>query len=146
MYVRTGNPGKRRMAGAHRLSGLRGAQRIVLGDDTVYGPIDPGYEAPDYPTYSPAPVIAPSSPLLSPTTASLLSTLIQTGGAVAARAVTPPTYSSSINPLTGQQTITSYAPIGSTAASSLLGASSLLSSPLIWLVGIGAIAFVAMKR
>jgi hypothetical protein len=53
--------------------------------------------------------------------------------------------------MTGAQTITSYAPIGST--SSLLGTSSLgtefsslLSSPLVLLGGIALIAVFALKR
>lgn len=123
MYVRTGNPGKRRMAGAHRLSGLRGAQRIVLGQDD-----DSGF---DWDTFT--------------------QTLIKTAGSVAAVAVKPPTYSSSINPYTGQQTITSYAPTGYTG--SALGAgvlgtgfSSLLSSPLVLLGGAALLAVVLLKR
>ena len=82
---------------------------------------------------------------------SILNTGITTAGAVAARAVTPPTYSSVVNPVTGAQTITSYAPIGAT--SSLINSSdltsslgSLLSSPLILLGGIALIAVFALKR
>ena len=110
------------MAGAHRFSGLRGLRGLRLGQDATS--IDWG---------------------------NIIDTGITTAGAVAAKAVTPPTYSSVVNPLTGQQTITSYAPIGQTT--SLLNSGtlttdfgSLLSSPLIWIGGIALIALVAMKR
>jgi hypothetical protein len=120
MYVGIGKRASR-LAGSHRLSGLRGLRGRGLGQDV---PIDWG---------------------------SIISTGITTAGAVAVKAVAPPTYSSVVNPITGAQTITSYAPIGAT--SSLLGTSSLgtefsslLSSPLVLLGGIALIAVFALKR
>ena len=77
----------------------------------------------------------------------VLTTGITDAASVAAVAVKPPTYSSVINPVTGAQTITSYAPIGSTG--SLLGTSSLttlLSNPLVLLGGLALVAIVALKR
>ena len=67
------------MAGAHRFSGLRGLRGRRLGQDA-------------------------STPSFDWT--NFLDTTITTAGAVAAKAVTPPTYSSVVNPLQGTQTIT----------------------------------------
>lgn len=105
------------MARANRLSGLRGGGRLGLGQDSS---IDWG---------------------------SVLNNTISTAGAVAAKAVTPPTYSAVINPLTGAQTITSY---GATVPStSLLGTtdlSTLLESPLVLFGGLALVAFLMLKN
>ncbi len=98
---------------------------------------DPGYIGPGSPTAAPAG--SSSNPW-----ASIITTGITTAGAVAAKAVTPPTYSSTINPLTGAQTITSY---GATVPSSLLTSglttnlSSLLESPIVLIGGIALLCF-----
>lgn len=122
MYVGTRKRGMGRLARAHGLSALRGLRGRGLGQDDS-----------------------------SINWGTVLDTGILTAGAVASKAVTPPTYSSVVNPVTGAQTITSYAPIGAT--SSLINSSdltsslgSLFSSPLILLGGIALIAVFALKR
>ena len=102
---------------------------------------DPGYIGPGSPTATPATSANPW--------ASIITTGITTAGAVAAKAVTPPTYSSTINPLTGAQTITSY---GATVPSSLLTSglttdlSSLLESPIVLIGGIALFALMMLRR
>lgn len=118
MYVGRRKIGRGRLAGAHRLSGLRGGRRLVLGQDE--GGINWG---------------------------NVLTTSITDAASVAAVALRPPTYSSVVNPYTGAQSITSYAPLGSTP--SLLGTTSLtglLSSPLVLLGGVALLAVLALKR
>jgi hypothetical protein len=113
------------MAGTHRVSGLRGLRRGLarrLGQDDS-----------------------------SINWGQILTTGITVAGQDAAVALKPPTYSSVVNPLTGAQTITSYAPIGQT--SSILGTTdltsslnSLISSPIVLIGGIALIAVLALKR
>lgn len=79
----------------------------------------------------------------------VLQTAIPAAASVAKVAVTPPTYSSVVNPSTGYSSVTSYgaAPAGGLAnplaASSLTG---LLTSPLILLLGGGLILVMALRR
>ena len=118
MYARTAQLGRmRRVAGAHRLSGLRGL-RGSLGQD--WGDI--------------------------------INNAISTAGSVASVALKPPTYSSVVNPYTGAQTVTSY---GGVPQSSLLSGSpllggadltSVLTSPIVLLGGLGLIAVLLLKR
>lgn len=123
MYVGRRKLGRAGLAGKNRLSGLRGRQGLVLGqDDGSSSDINWG---------------------------NILSTGIVTAGNVAAVAVRPPTYSSVINPVTGAQTITSY---GATAPS-IFGTSldsttltGLLTSPLVLLGGLALVAVLALKR
>ena len=106
------------MARAHRLSGLRGLrgyQRVVLGDD---GDIDWG---------------------------SIISNSITTAGQVAQVALKPPTYSAVTLP-SGATSVTSYAPIGSSTASALLGTSSVLNNPYVILGGLALVAVLLMKQ
>ena len=80
---------------------------------------------------------------------SLLTTTINDAATVAKVAVTPPTYSAVVNPLTGAQTITAYGTTGTNVATSSLGAeslSTLLSNPMFLLLGVGLILVIAMKK
>ena len=85
---------------------------------------------------------------------SILQTGIQTAGSVAKVAVTPPMYSSVVNPLTGQSSVTSYAgspglfPSTSAALGSSLGTASLTSlimSP-IGIIGVVILVIALAKR
>lgn len=83
----------------------------------------------------------------------ILSTGIQSAAAVTAVALKPPTYSSSYNAITGQQSVTSY---GGVPQTSLFGSSlgpgvgtdltSLISSPIILLGGLALVAVLVLKR
>lgn len=161
MYVGRRKRGMGRLARANRLSSLRGAKlgRMSLAEanrivDQRLGQLlytdssgnvwsDPGYVGPG----SPSAVATPAS--TANPWASIITTGITTAGAVAAKAVTPPTYSSTINPLTGAQTITSY---GATVPSSLLTSglttdlSSLLESPIVLIGGIALFALMMLRR
>ena len=81
----------------------------------------------------------------------ILSTGIQTAGSVAKVAVTPPMYSSVINPVTGQQSITSYAGSpglypASGIASGSAGIASLLNSPVVLLGGLALVLVLVMRK
>lgn len=80
---------------------------------------------------------------------SIITTGINDAASVAKTAVTPPAYSSVVNPLTGQQSITAYGATGSAIAASPLGTttlSSLLTSPLFLLFGFGLVAVIALRK
>jgi len=78
---------------------------------------------------------------------SIITTGINDAATVAKTAVTPPLYSSVINPLTGQSSITSYAGVPG-VTQSLLGpsAASIFSSPMFLLLGAGVVLVLALRR
>lgn len=141
MYVGIRKRGMGRLAGTHRLSGLRGLRRRLGQDDpfydtetgTVYSGSTPApSSSPTYSIFGPtaypvsaAPIAGTSAPGISTLDAGLLNNLISTAGGVAARAVSP-TPSVSVGPggvitatggaqiptsLLTDTTITSYLPI-----------------------------------
>lgn len=78
---------------------------------------------------------------------SILTTSINDAATVAKVAVTPPMYSSVVNPMTGQQSVTSYAGapgLGQSLASP--GLTSIFSSPAVLLLGLGFLAVLAFRR
>ena len=120
MYVRTGNLGRSgRLAGAHRLSALRGLRGgRALGDD------------------------------LPPNDASILSQAIQTAGQVATTALTPQPVTPSVtyNPTTGfYQSIGGASSSNSSGLGGALSSSS-LGSYLPWLLIAGGILLVVTLR
>jgi hypothetical protein len=160
MYVGIGKRGRGgRLAGTHRVSGLRGAQlrglrglsayqRAVLGNPIVakrLGQLDYDSEG-NYigPTVSES----SSSSGLSPQTAQLLTSAINAAGQVGVRAVTPvPTIA--YNTATGLYTATGGAALPAAVTSP--GASDLsmeISSyfPLLLLLGGGVLLISFMKR
>lgn len=76
---------------------------------------------------------------------SILQTGITSAANVAKVAVQPPAYSSVINPMTGQQSITSYAGAGPAALDPLASGqfAALLGSPMVLLLGVGLIIVLA---
>ena len=82
---------------------------------------------------------------------SILQTGITSAAQVAKVAVQPPVYSSVVNPLTGAQSITSYAGSPGLAAGAVnpLGSeqlTSVLGSPMFLLLGIGLIVVLAARH
>jgi hypothetical protein len=74
---------------------------------------------------------------------------INDAASVASVALRPPTYSSVTNPYTGASTVTSYGAIPSTGLGSnpvTAGLTTLLADPIMVWLGLGLLAFVAMKR
>jgi hypothetical protein len=78
----------------------------------------------------------------------IITTGINDAATVAKTAVTPPMYSSVVNPLTGASSIQSYgaSPGVGALGTSLLGSSSLLSSPLVLFGGLALILVLAFRR
>lgn len=172
MYVGNRKRGLRRLAGAHRVSGLRGLrgmQRVVIGDAggalvngkfysraqlrgivaSRLGQIDYGsggsfYDEQTGYSFPGAGSIASSGGGLTPAETSLISTGIATTGALVNRALTPTPYSS-YNALTGQYTAVGGAALPSGLSSSALSSSLTSYLPLILLAG-GAVLLVSLMK
>jgi hypothetical protein len=156
MYVATGNRGLgRRLAGAHRLSGLRGLRglRGVRGrlgklgqdDSTDWGtaafPDDtpPAYNAP---ISMPSVIASPTSNGLSPSEINLITQGISTAGALGVKALTP-TPTVTYNPATGQYSATGGATLPASLTS---GLGSLTAYLPILLLGGGLLVVVSMMK